>query len=93
LEVLAGLVDGNARGSGKDQDMKEVRHLNLLATGEQRQLREGVDGQIEDILTWKGILRHTHGDSPNERGYVFSFVIGIPLFFEDLFILGGIFNY
>ena len=49
-------------------ELEEVGDLDLPATGHQRQMGQGVDGEIEDILTLQGILRHTHGDSPNERG-------------------------
>jgi hypothetical protein len=63
-EFLTGFIDGNARGSGEDQDMKEVSDLDLLPTGHQRQVSQGVDGEIEDVLAFQGILRHTHGDSP-----------------------------
>jgi hypothetical protein len=89
------LVDGNPRGSGEDQHMEQVRNLHLLTASVQRQVSQGVDGEIEDVLALQGILRHTHRDSPNERvkGFCFSFVIGIPVFFEDLSVYMGIFNY
>jgi hypothetical protein len=44
FKVLAGLVDGNARGCGKDQDMKEVSDLDLITTRAQGQLGKGVNG-------------------------------------------------
>ncbi len=77
VEVVAGLVDREPGGGGKDQDVEQVSDLHVVAPGFQRQMSQGVDGQGQHVLAIEGILRmHAHGDSPSVRGDWFFLIIG-----------------
>jgi hypothetical protein len=93
-EVLTGFGDGNTGGSGEDQDMEEGGDLDLLATGHQRQVGQGVDSKIEDALTLEGLHTEAYTWGLQMKGGKGFLSLSEPLcFFEDLSVHMGNFNY
>lgn len=65
LKVLACLVDGDAQGGSKDQNVENVINLNIGSTGLQRELTENLYGKFVHIVGFQAIIKLvSHGDSP-----------------------------
>jgi hypothetical protein len=57
LKVLGRLVDGNAQGRGKEQEVEQVVHLDMASPILQGELAEELDGKLVHIVGTQTIIK------------------------------------